>query len=434
MDCMRTCTRLNLPEKQRRSRNFMLPELKIDPQRLREHFEALAGIGSTGDGGVNRPALSEAHLAARAWFRAQAERAGLETHVDEAGNHSVLLRCGSPGAPVLLLGSHLDSVPHGGRFDGALGVSAALEVLQVVKAAGLPLTVHLEAIDFTDEEGTLVGLLGSSALARKLTALELERPRGGRENLLDGLRRAGLTETGLLSAGRDRRTLAGYLELHIEQGPRLRQAGIPIGVVTGIVGIASYRLTFNGRANHAGTTPMEERWDAAQGAAAFILAVHALLVGEFPGCTANVGLVNLLPGAYNIIPGAAVVGLECRAADLPTFERLEQALLRRARVEAERFGLGLEAELLGKHPPAPMTPLVQQIIAEAAHELQLETVRLPSGAGHDAQSFASLCSTGMIFVPSVDGISHSPREFTEWQDCVNGANVLLRAALKMVYT
>ena len=408
----------------------MDPELKIDPQRLREHFEALAAIGGTGDGGVNRPALSEAHLAARAWFRAQAQRAGLETHVDGAGNHSALLRCGLPGAPVLLLGSHLDSVPDGGRFDGALGVTAALEVLQVVQSANLQLPFHLEALDFTDEEGTLVGLLGSSALTGKLTAKELETPRGGRENLLNGLKRAGLTEAGLLSAGRDPQLLAGYLELHIEQGPRLRQAGLPIGVVTGIVGIASYRLTFTGRANHAGTTPMQARLDAAQGAAAFILAVRELVVGEFPGCTANVGLVNLLPGAYNIIPGSALVGLECRAADLPTFEQLEQALLRRALAEAGRFGLGLEAELLGRHLPAPMNPLVQQMIAESAQDLLLEALRLPSGAGHDAQSFASRCPTGMIFVPSVDGISHSPREFTEWQACVNGANVLLKTVVK----
>jgi N-carbamoyl-L-amino-acid hydrolase len=409
----------------------MRAELRIDSHRLHEHFEALAQIGSTGDGGVNRPALSAAHLAARSWFRSQAERAGLEVHVDGAGNHSALLRCGPPGAPVLLLGSHLDSVPQGGRYDGALGVLAALEVLRRVKENSLRLPFHLEAIDFTDEEGTLVGLLGSAALAGKLTVQELETPRGGRENLLAGLRRAGLTEAGLLSASRDPHSLAGYLELHIEQGPRLRRAGIPIGVVTGIVGIASYRLAFSGRANHAGTTPMDERQDAAQGAAAFILAVRELVISDFPGCTANVGLLSLLPGAYNIIPGSAVVGLECRAADLPTFERLEGALLERARVEAERFGLGLEAELLGRHLPAPMNPAIQQVIAEAANDLQLEVLPLPSGAGHDAQMLSAVCPSGMIFVPSVDGISHSPRELSEWQDCVNGANVLLKSAFKL---
>ena len=410
----------------------MFSELRVDPQRFKDDFDTLAEIGSTGDGGVNRPALSEAHLAARAWFRARAEAAGLDVHVDDAGNHSAVLQSGLSGAPALLLGSHLDSVPNGGRFDGALGLVAALEVLRVIKETGYQLPVNLEAIDFTDEEGTLVGLMGSAALAGKLAAQDLITPRGGRENLLNGLARAGLTEAGLLSAKREPQLLAGYLELHIEQGPRLLQAGKSIGVVTGIVGIASYWFTFVGRANHAGTTPMGERLDAAQGAAAFILAARELVLAEFPGCTANVGQVNLLPGAFNIIPGAAVLGLECRAADLHTFEQLEQALLNRAMAEAGRFGLGFEAELLGKHPPAPLDPQVQQAIAEAAQELHLKVLRIPSGAGHDAQSLSSLCPAGMIFVPSVDGVSHSPHEFTEWQDCVNGANVLLRTALKLV--
>jgi N-carbamoyl-L-amino-acid hydrolase len=426
---MRTCTRLNLPAKPSRFRRAMFPELGINPQRFRKHFEALAQIGSTGDGGVNRPALSEAHLAARLWFKAQAEEAGLEFQVDSAGNHSARLRCGPPDAPALLLGSHLDSVPNGGRFDGALGVTAALEVLQVIKEANLGLPFHLEAIDFTDEEGTLVGLLGSAALTGKLTAEELKQPRGGQENLLNRLRGAGLNEAGLLTTRRDPQALAGYLELHIEQGPRLERAGLPIGVVTGIVGIGSYRLSFIGRANHAGTTPMDERRDAAQGAAAFILAVRELVMGEFPGCTANVGLLSLLPGAYNIVPDCAVVGLECRAADLPVFEQLEQALLSRAWAEAERFGLELEIGQLGRHLPAPMSTKVQQVIAEASRELKLEAIELPSGAGHDAQMLSAICPAGMIFVPSLEGISHSPREFTDWQDCINGANVLLRAVL-----
>jgi N-carbamoyl-L-amino-acid hydrolase len=407
----------------------MFPELWINPQRFRLHFEALAQIGSTGDGGVNRPALGEAHLAARQWFKAQVEETGLEFHVDSAGNHSARLPCGPPGAPTLLLGSHLDSVPNGGRFDGALGVTAALEVLQVIKAANLELPFHLEGIDFTDEEGTLVGLLGSAALAGKLTAEELKQPRGGRENLLNKLRGAGLTEAGLLAARRAPHTLAGYLELHIEQGPRLERAGLPLGIVSGIVGIASYRLTFNGRANHAGTTPMNERQDAAQGAAAFILAVRTLVMAEFPGCTANVGLVDLQPGAYNIIPGRAVVGLECRAPDRSTFERLEGALLGCAQAEAERFGLECEAEPLGKHLPAPMSPQVRQVMAAAAQELHLKALELPSGAGHDAQMLSAICPAGMTFVPSLEGISHSPREFTDWQDCVNGVNVLLMTTL-----
>ncbi len=233
--------------------------------------------------------------------------------MDGAGNHSALLRCGPAGARRLLLGSHLDSVPHGGRFDGALGVLAALEALRVVQEHNLSLPVDLEAIDFTDEEGTLVGLLGSAALAGKLAPEDLANPRGGREALLAGLARAGLSEAGLLEARRDPDALAGYLELHIEQGPRLLDAGVQIGVVTDIVGIASYTLSFFGRANHAGTTPMADRLDAAQGASAFTLAARRLVIEEFPGCVANVGAMRFSPGAFNIVPQAVDLSLEFRA-------------------------------------------------------------------------------------------------------------------------
>jgi N-carbamoyl-L-amino-acid hydrolase len=412
----------------------MMFDFSINSQRFEDDFQALAAIGATAAGGVHRPALGEAHLAARLWFRQRILAAGLEFHMDGAGNHSALLRCGPPGAPSLLIGSHLDSVPDGGRFDGALGVLAALEVLRTIQDAGLKLPVHLEAIDFTDEEGTLYGLLGSAALAGHLRSEDLLKPRGGRDKLLEGLDRAGLTEVGLLQASRDPATLAGYLELHIEQGPRLLQAGAQIGVVTGIVGIASYRLTFTGRADHAGTTPLPDRLDAAQGASAFTLAVRQLVLEQFPGCVANVGLLHLEPGAYNIVPARAVLGFECRSDNDETFTRLEATLLERARLEASRFGLGLEIEPVGRHAPAPMSAKMQQAIIQAAEALGLSHISLPSGAGHDAQSLAPLCPTGMIFVPSQDGASHSPREFTRWEDCLNGAKVLLQAALLFVQT
>ncbi len=185
----------------------MNKDFRIDAERMRTTFDQLAQIGSTGDGGVNRPSLSEAHLAARAWFRKQIEGAGLEFRTDGAGNHSAFLACGPKGAPTLLLGSHLDSVVNGGRLDGALGVMAAFEVLRTVKEAGVKLDFNLEAIDFTDEEGTLVGLLGSGALAGSLDAGTLTNPRGGREQLLQGMQRAGLTEAGLLSAARSKTRL-----------------------------------------------------------------------------------------------------------------------------------------------------------------------------------------------------------------------------------
>ena len=404
-------------------------ELAIDSERFKRDIEALAEIGSTGDGGVHRPTFSPAHLEARSWFRQQAQSAGFEVKVDGAGNHSAILSCAPPGSPSLLLGSHLDSVPYGGRFDGALGVLAALEVLRVVRDAGLELTCNLEAIDFTDEEGSLCGLLGSSALAGRLTKEELLNPRGGRQALLEGLQRAGLSEDSLLSARRDQVQVAGYLELHIEQGSRLVQTGKQIGVVSGIVGLVSYQLAFHGRADHAGTTSMQGRLDASQGAASFILAARQLVMADFPGCVVNTGALQLLPGAYNIVPGTALLSVEFRAPEARQLEQLELALLDLARQKARRYSLELVIEPKGKHIPTPMSPQMQLAIRGAADKLGLSYMDLVSGAGHDAQALAGFCPVGMIFVPSLGGASHSARELTDWKDCLNGANTLLHTSL-----
>lgn len=463
--------------------------LLINPERLQADFDALSAIGATSDAegnqGVDRPALSAAHLEARAWFLARAAQAGLETRVDAAGNHSAILRAGlglqpgvqrsvqlnaptgvpsnattglplnvatplpphasrhtptrphlsspppPPHTPTLLLGSHLDSVPNGGRFDGALGVLAALEALRTIQEAGLRLPVDLEAIDFTDEEGTLVGELGSGALAGSLTAEALQQPRGGRQRLEDGLARAGLDERRLLTARRDPASLAGYLELHIEQGPRLAQAAIAIGVVSGIVGISSYRMTWRGQANHAGTTPMEARRDAGLGAATFALTARELVLRDFAGCAINFGQMRFEPGAYNIIPGLAELALEFRAPEAKQLGELEDALLTLAGLVARQQGLGLDLAPQGGCAAAPMSVRAQAAIGAAADSLALTHISLPSGAGHDAQALAPVTPAGMIFIPSREGISHSPREFSDWQACVDGANVLLLAALKM---
>lgn len=426
--------------------------LFINPDRFKADFDALAQIGGTRDGdgnrGVNRPSLSPEHLEARRWFLARAAEAGLEARVDPAGNHSAILRAvaGANGGAqrgahsnatagvrprALLLGSHLDSVPNGGRFDGALGVLAALEAVRTIKDAGLALPLDLEVIDFTDEEGTLVGELGSAALAGVLAPETLRQPRGGRQRLEEGLARAGLDESRLLNAKRDRNTLAGYLELHIEQGPRLMQSAIAIGVVAGIVGITSYRLTYRGAANHAGTTPMEARQDAGLGASAFLLTARQMVVRDFTDCVVNVGQVRFEPGAFNIIPGTAELALEFRAPEARRLADLEKSLLSLAEVIARQFGLALGVEALGGCVPAPMSARAQAAIVAAADSLALSHTSLHSGAGHDAQSLAAITEVGMLFIPSRAGISHSPREHSEWEACVNGANVLLRAALKM---
>ena len=331
----------------------------------------------------------------------------------------------------MLLGSHLDSVPNGGRFDGALGVVAALEVLKTVKENGIRLKVNLEAIDFTDEEGTLVGLLGSAALAGHLNRKDLDSPRGGREHLVAGMTRAELSDVSMLSAARPKDSLAGYLELHIEQGKRLERAGINIGIVSAIVGIWSYRLSFIGRADHAGSTTMDDRLDASLGASAFTLAARELVMKDFPNCVVNVGKMDFAPGAFNIVPARVDLALEFRSPDAEEFDRLDAALIELAQRESSRFGLELKIDFLGKHSPSIMHDKVRNAFASACDDLGLSHVSLSSGAGHDGQSLSDLCPVGMIFVPSVDGASHSPREFTKWEDCVNGANVLLRAALRL---
>lgn len=425
--------------------------LRINPDRMLGSFTQLASVGATADGGVDRPTFSEAHLAARKWFKDEVEKSGLEFRTDGAGNHSAVVIARSlkgdeaisntrqeiasgqrsPLTRTLLLGSHLDSVPNGGRFDGALGVMAALEVLRTVKENGIRLKVNLEAIDFTDEEGTLVGLLGSAALAGRLHQKDLTSPRGGRGNLVAGMKRAGLSDESMLSAPRPKDSLAGYLELHIEQGKRLERAGIDIGIVSAIVGICSYRLSFLGRADHAGSTTMDDRLDASLGAGAFTLAARELVMKDFPNCVVNVGKMDFTPGAFNIVPARVDLALEFRSPNESEFNRLDAVLLELAAKEAERFGLKLNVEFPGKHSPSIMHEKVRGAFAASCDDLGLTHVSLASGAGHDGQSLADLCPVGMIFVPSVDGASHSPREFTKWEDCVNGANVLLQAVLRL---
>lgn len=409
----------------------VIDNLRINAERLLSDLASLAKIGGTSEGGVHRPALSESDLKARQWFRTQAKAANLEIREDGVGNVSALLPANTPDAQTIMCGSHLDTVPHGGRFDGALGVIAALETLRAIKEAGLRLPHHLEAISFTDEEGVWAGLLGSMGLAGMLTNEVFEHPRGGKEAFAERLAAAGLTREGALSARRDPLSLKAWVEVHIEQGGRLEEAGIPIGIVTGIVGIASYWLTFQGRADHAGTTPMGCRLDAMRGAAEFIRQSRGLIMNRFEGGVVNCGIVNVSPGAFNIVPEKAQLALEFRHHDSHTLEAMREALLNLALHVAELEGLGLEIAQTDYHKPAPMHRTVMTAIEETCGELGLRHTRLASYAGHDTQIMAEITPAGMFFVPSVGGASHSPREFTRDEDCINAGNVLLHTILRL---
>lgn len=403
--------------------------IQIDEERFRKEFDLLSQIGATDEGGVHRPTFSNAHLEARSWIRDKALDAGLGFKVDQAGNHSLILPCSYHDRPSLIIGSHLDSVPNGGRFDGALGVFAGLEVLRRIKEEGINLPINLEVIDFTDEEGSLVSFLGSYALTGKLTDKELENPRGGRTALVDGLERAGLKESKILNAKRDLQKIAGYLELHVEQSSKLEKANKDVGLVSSIAGIVFYNITFLGKEDHAATAPMDSRRDAGIGASAFSLAARQMVIEQFPTCYVNIGNMRYEPGSFNIIPGKAKLSLEFRAPKAKVMDKLDEELLERAKQIAAQYGLGIEIDFLGERQPALMSVGMQEIIEKSANTLGLSSLTLASGPGHDAQSFAGICPVGMIFIPSKDGISHSPHEYTDWEDCVNGANLLLHSTL-----
>ncbi len=233
------------------------------------------------------------------------------------------------------------------------------------------------------------------------------------------------------AARRDPATLAGYLELHIEQGPVLERAGADIGIVTGITGASSFHVVFDGDARHAGTTPMDARRDAAVGAAAFVLGVRETVMRTFRGCVATVGDIATEPGSFNVVPGRARLRLECRSLDSAELDALERALIERAHEAADEFGLAVTVEPVGRWEPSPTDMSVRAAFSTAAEALGLTTLELPSGAGHDAQSLAAVTPSGIVFVPSVGGISHDPSEHTAWEHCVNGANVLLGAAVQL---
>lgn len=405
--------------------------LKINKERFLELMRQQAKIGGTSEGGLNRPSLSEEDIAVRAWFKEQIEANGLDYQMDGAGNQSAILRCENSQAKTLLIGSHLDSVPNGGRFDGALGVMAAFEALLSIKESTEKLPFQLEVINFTDEEGTLVGLLGSSAITGLLSGNSLENPRGGREVLSAGMKRLGLNDETFLKAKRNPDDLFGYIEVHIEQGTRLEEARLDIGVVTSIVGIRSLWLNFHGEAAHAGTKPMDKRKDAFWGAADFALKARDIVMRDFHPGVVNFGEIHLQPGAFNIVPQTAQLGVEFRQGDGDSLDAMDDMLLSLAEESAEEYGLKLTTQRMHDIKPAPMRDTFVKAVETAANELGLSHKQLLSFAGHDAQSLAAVTNAVMFFVPSVDGISHNPKEYTQDADCINAANVMLHSILQL---
>ena len=410
--------------------------LRINATRLRAGLERMSEFGrppgGTFEDGVTRVGYSEADRAARAWISDLMKAAGLDVRIDAAANLIGRKEGRDAAARPILFGSHSDSVIAGGNFDGPLGVLAAVEAAETLIEQGVATTHPLEVVVWTNEEGVAYGdgLCGSRAVAGDMTSSELEKVWNGVRKA-DAMLGLGGDPGRLAEARRAPGSIHAYVELHIEQGSGLERAGVPIGVVQGIVAIHRYQCVVRGAANHAGTTPMADRRDALLAASKLVEAVHEVVTGLPGRHVGTVGQLDVEPNAPNVIPGTVRLTVELRDLATDVLRELARQVKARAAVIAADTGTTIEMEPSSFHHAALASPDVQAAIAGAADRLGLAHLPLASGAGHDAQIMAKLGPVGMIFVPSVGGVSHSPREWTSWEDCARGADVLLATVLAL---
>ncbi|MCA9912334.1 MAG: hydantoinase/carbamoylase family amidase, partial [Anaerolineae bacterium] len=351
--------------------------------------------------------LSNEDLEARAWFANRIEEAGFLVHDDEVGNLSGVLLCDNPGARTLLLGSHLDTVRNGGKYDGSVGVLVSLEILRTIRDAGIKLPFHLEPIDFTDEEGTWHSFFGSLGLVGDLTDASLNGATQDNSGFRAALFRAGIRPSEAYRARRSAENLLGYLELHIEQSERLERAGTQIGIVSSIVGRSAHHFIFYGEAAHAATTLLEKRRDALQGAAIFITEMHKMVQEEYPEGIVNCGNVHVEPGTFSIVPEQASLRVECRHPDEDVLAEIESRLIRLAQDCAKQYRLSVNVKTALRRPAARMDAGLRQMIEEACKTQHCSYAPILGYAGHDAQILSRITPAAMIFLPSHDGVSHN---------------------------
>jgi N-carbamoyl-L-amino-acid hydrolase len=407
--------------------------LQIDIARLQADIDTLSAIGRNDeDHGIYRMAFSAGDMAARRWLQQRIEDADLECFVDGAAN--IHARLGWDGdKPSVMTGSHIDSVPGAGHLDGALGVLTGLECLRVLKQHQKELRYPLEAVAFSDEEGRFGGMLGSQAIAGMLTpesihnAVDLEGVR-----LTDAMQAAGYDPMQALHARRPPESIHTFVEMHIEQGPILDRMGISVGVVDAIAGLFKWEVSLIGTPNHAGTTPMDMRSDAFVGLAQFSSELRRVLdENGSPRSVATIGRVHLTPGAANVVPGRVDFSLEVRDTDENVLADLAEACRRVLSAIARRGDLMFEFKVLSEITPVKCDVGIVETISETAEQLKVQSLQMASGAAHDTQILSNIARAGMVFVPSKEGRSHSPAEWTNQEDIERGANVLLNTLYKL---
>ncbi|GAA1176369.1 Zn-dependent hydrolase [Ornithinimicrobium humiphilum] len=411
------------------SRPFTQPTVVAD--RLDAGLRALAGLVEPGRPGWTRTALGEVDRDARELVRRWMADAGMETRVDGAGNVVGRLR-GTGSGRTIMLGSHTDTVVGGGRFDGTVGVVGALEVVRALRESGRRLEHDLVVVDFFDEEPNEFGLscVGSRAMVGELTREHLEMHDEEGRTLADALARVGVDPGAALTARADLSDVDVFVELHIEQGPYLEQQGASIGLVESITGISRFRALFSGRADHAGTTPMDVRRDAGCAAAGTVLAVERI-AGEGALTKGTSGAVTFTPAAVNVVTATAEFRGEFRGPEAEWLRHAQDRLTAAAQEEGERRQVGVDVEWLPLQEPAPMAPGVLGTLTGVVDALGLSASRLFSGAEHDAAVLARSVPTGMLFVPSRDGRSHCPEEWTDLDDIAAGVTALLHSVLAL---
>lgn len=404
-------------------------KINSNVSRIEDDINSLAKfIDQTKPGWTRRP-FTDWYDQSREWLKKEMEVCGMDVRVDAASNLIGRLEGTEPELAPIMIGSHTDTVNAGGRFDGIIGVIAGLEIARLIKEEGIQLRHPLEIVDFTAEEPSEFGVstIGSRGMVNNLTEEMLNREDPTGLILKDAIKKIGgepsLIEPQALKKG----DLALYLELHIEQGPVLEQTNHKLGVVTGIVGIYRYRVTVEGKPNHAGTTPMNMRCDALAGAAELVLKLESLCKKTYTETVVGtVGKQTIEPNASNVIPGKVVFDLEVRSLDLKTVNSIMMKLFEYAKgVEIER-NISIEFDCLSKSESIKVEKHILDVIEKSCKQTAA-TINLPSGAGHDANQIAKVSPIGMIFIPSVDGRSHCPEEWTDYKDVSIGIEALARS-------
>jgi allantoate deiminase len=408
-------------------------EMNINSERLWKQILELGQIGKNTHGGVTRLSFTDEEKQAKEYVAKLMEDAGLKVYRDPIGNLFGRFEGSEPQLPVVLVGSHLDSVINGGIFDGPAGVLTAIEALKILKEQGIT-TIHpIEVVAFTDEEGARfnTGMFGSKALCGRLSVKELYEIKDQQQiTLADAMKQFGYDPDQVGQARRDPASIKAYLELHIEQGKVLESAGLPVGVVSGIAGPLWLQVILKGEAGHAGTTPMNLRKDPLVAAAHIIQALEDI-TKKRPYTVGTVGKLQVEPGGTNIIPGTVKFTMDIRDTSIDTRNEVEREITQVIESVCQERGIGHVIEVLHRIKPVSCSPVIMELIEQSCREVNISTLPLISGAGHDAMVLADVTDVGMIFVKSKEGISHNPKEWTDQEDLAYGAEVLFHTIQKL---